>query len=102
MFDLGTKNELDEANLALISVNLGMFNRWMSDNCGRMLTWDEAKKVSERILDRENFSYGKDDLLRIIIRAFTSDVERTNEFRAKIGFDGQIDGFCERLGIAKP
>jgi hypothetical protein len=101
MFGLGKKKP-DERMLEMISVELSMFMRWVEDNCGRMLNPEEAEAIAKRILNRESFKFGKNELLQITSLAFASDVNRINDFRKKTNFDDNIDGFCRSIGMVKP
>jgi hypothetical protein len=101
MFGLG-KRKPDERIIGMISVELSMFMRWVEDNCGRTLKAEEAEDIAKRILTRESFKFGKEELLQITSLAFASDVDRIDNFRKKTHFDNTIDRFCQSLGIVKP
>ena len=101
MFGFGKKT-LDERMLGMISIELSMFMRWMEENRSRMLKPDEVKDVATKILTRENFNFGEQDLFQITTLAFASDVNRIDDIRKKTGFDNTIDEFCQSIGIAKP
>ena len=96
------KKKADERMLGMISIELSMFMRWVEDSRGRMLKPEEADDIATRILDRENFQFGAQELLQITSLAFASDVGKIDEFRKKTQFDNTIDGFCQSIGIAKP
>ena len=100
MFGLGKKKP-DERILGMVSIELSMFMRWVEDNCGRMLK-QEAEDIAKRILNRENFKFGKEEILQITSLAFASDVDRIDDFRQKTHFDDSIDGFSQSIGIVKP
>lgn len=101
MFSIGKKKP-DERMLGMISIELSMFMRWVEDNCGRMLKLEEAEDIAQRILTRESFKFGKEELFQITSLAFASDVGKIDDYRKKIHFDDTIDGFCQSIGIVKP
>lgn len=101
MFGIG-KKKADERMLGMISIELSMFMRWVEDNRGRMLKPEEAEDIVKRILTRENFKFGREELLKITSLAFASDVDMIDDFRKKTHFDNTIDGFCQSIGIVKP
>jgi len=101
MFDFGKKKP-NERMLAMISIELSMFMRWVEDNRGRMLKPEEAEDIAKRILTRGSFEFGKGELFQITSLAFASDADRIDEFRKQSHFDDTIDGFCQSIGIAKP
>jgi hypothetical protein len=101
VFGLGKKKP-DERILGMISIELSMFMRWVEDNCGRMLRPEEAEDIAKRILNRESFEFGKEEILQITNLAFASNVDKIDDFRQKTHFDDTIDAFCRRIGIVKP
>jgi hypothetical protein len=96
------KKKPDERMLGMISIELSMFMRWAADDCGRMLRQEEAEDIAKRILNREKFEFGKEEILQITSLAFASDVDKIDDFRKKTNFDVTIDGFCQSICIVKP
>jgi len=96
------KKKPDERMLGMISIELSMFMRWVEDNRGRMLKPQEAEDIAQRILTRESFKFGKEELFQITTLAFASDVSKIDDFRKKTHFDDTVDGFCQSIGIVKP
>jgi hypothetical protein len=86
----------------MISIELSMFMRWMEDSCGRMLKPEEAEEIAKRILSRESFEFGKEEILQVTSLAFSSDVDKIDSFRQKTKFDDTIDAFFQSIGIIKP
>jgi hypothetical protein len=101
MFGLRQKKP-DEPMLGMISIELSMFMRWVEENRGRMLKPEEAEDIAQRILTREKFKFGIEELLQITSLAFASDAVNIDAFRKKMHFDDTIDGFCRSIGIVKP
>lgn len=96
------KKKLNERMLGMISVELSMFLRWVEDNRHRMLTPPEVEDIAKRILDRENYKHGQQELFGLVALAMASDVKRIDEFRKRTGFDAKITGFCTSIGIPLP
>lgn len=91
------KKKPDERMLGMISIELSMFMRWAADDCGRMLRQEEAEDIAKRILNREKFEFGKEEILQITSLAFASDVDKIDDFRKKTNFDVTMTGSVKAL-----
>ncbi len=89
--------------LGMISLEISMFMRWVEVNCNRMLNPDDVEDIAKRILTREKYKFGGDEITALTLLAMgNTDFKRVDSLREKFNFDKNVSGFCASIGISVP
>jgi len=94
------KKALDNRFTANILVEVGMFQSWTLDNKRKDLDIDELNAVIRGVINREKIRASDNQIQAIVSMCImNTDLSKMEQFRRQTGFDQQVAGFCDSVGL---
>lgn len=94
----GSKKILNDEMIAMIGIEIAMFQSWYEEKHNKMLPHDEIPKLVKKILLREDFIYTPEQAEDIEVFVSTDFPEgEIKKIRTQYNFDLQVEGFCRSI-----